>query len=61
MLNIKGRDKIFISLSYSPKEKTLKKKFRNIPVKYMRSKLESDEEFKELEKVRLLKSYFYTL
>ncbi|CAH1383414.1 unnamed protein product [Tenebrio molitor] len=52
-------DKIFISLSYSPKGLTLKKKFGNLPVRYMRTKLDNEDEFKMLEKV--VKRYKFNL
>jgi hypothetical protein len=52
-------DKIFISLSYSPKGLTLKKKFGNLPVGYMRTKLDNEDEFKMLEKV--VKRYKFNL
>ena len=52
-------DKVFISLSYSPRAATLKRKFGNLPVRYMRAKIESNEDFKILEKV--VKRYKYNL
>lgn len=58
-ISIKGDDKIFISLSYSPKEKTLKKKFGNLPLRYMRTKLENEHEFAILE--RVVKRYKFNL
>ena len=45
------KDKIFISLSYAPKAITLKRKFGNLPVRYMRTKLEQSQEFAVLEKL----------
>ncbi|CAH0563145.1 unnamed protein product [Brassicogethes aeneus] len=47
----KSDDKVFISLSYTPKAVTLKKKFGNLPIKLMRVKIENEQEFKILEKV----------
>lgn len=44
-------EKIFISLSYSPRSTTLKRKFGNLPIRYMRAKLEKEEDFRVLEKV----------
>lgn len=44
------REKIYISLSYSPKATTLQKKFGNLPVKYLRTKLENEEELQIFEK-----------
>ncbi|VEN51892.1 unnamed protein product [Callosobruchus maculatus] len=44
-------DKIYISLTYSPRAKTLKRKFGNLPVKYMRAKIDKESEFKILESV----------
>lgn len=52
-------DKIFISLTYSPRAQTLKRKFGNLPVRYMRVRIEDDEEFKILEKV--VKRYQFNL
>jgi hypothetical protein len=54
-------DKIFISLSlsYSPMGLTLKNKFGNSPVRYMRTKLDNDEEFKIMKKV--VKRYKFNL
>jgi hypothetical protein len=49
-ISVKG-DKIFIALTYSPRGSTLKRKFGNLPVRYLRTKLEKEEEFKILEKV----------
>ncbi|CAH1383171.1 unnamed protein product [Tenebrio molitor] len=46
-----NRNAIFISLTYSPKEITLKKKFGNLPIRYIRTHLENDGEFKTLERV----------
>jgi hypothetical protein len=46
-----NRNAIFISLTYSPKEITLKKKFGNLPIRYIRTHLENDGEFKILERV----------
>lgn len=47
---LKG-DKIFILLSYSPKNTTLKRKFGNLPIKYVRTKLATDEEIEMLGEV----------
>nr|CAI5830778.1 unnamed protein product [Callosobruchus analis] len=44
-------DKVFISLSYSPRAATLKRKFGNLPVRYMRVKIDKEQDFKILEKV----------
>nr|CAI5821761.1 unnamed protein product [Callosobruchus analis] len=44
-------DKVFISLSYSPRATTLKRKFGNLPVRYMRVKIDKEQDFKILEKV----------
>ncbi|VEN34321.1 unnamed protein product [Callosobruchus maculatus] len=52
-------DKIYISLTYSPRGKTLKGKFGNLPVKYMRAKIDKEEEFKILESV--VKRYKFNL
>ncbi|VEN57758.1 unnamed protein product [Callosobruchus maculatus] len=52
-------DKIYISLTYSPRGKTLKRKFGNLPVKYMRAKIDKEEEFKILESV--VKRYKFNL
>ncbi|VEN64478.1 unnamed protein product [Callosobruchus maculatus] len=37
-------DKVFISLSYSPREVTLKRKFGNLPVHYMRVRSDKDDD-----------------
>ncbi|VEN55571.1 unnamed protein product [Callosobruchus maculatus] len=52
-------DRIYISLTYSPRSKTLKRKFGNLPVKYMRAKIDKEEEFKILESV--VKRYKFNL
>ncbi|VEN43546.1 unnamed protein product [Callosobruchus maculatus] len=52
-------DKIYISLTYSPRGKILKRKFGNLPVKYMRAKIDKEEEFKILESV--VKRYKFNL
>ncbi|VEN43017.1 unnamed protein product [Callosobruchus maculatus] len=44
-------DKVFISLSYSPRGTTLKRKFGNLPVRYMRVKIDKDDDFKILQRV----------
>ncbi|VEN48679.1 unnamed protein product [Callosobruchus maculatus] len=44
-------DKIYISLTYSPRAKTVKRKFENLPVKYMRAKIYKEDEFKILQSV----------
>ncbi|CAH1106815.1 unnamed protein product [Psylliodes chrysocephalus] len=49
----------FINLTYSPRTGTLKRKFGNLPVRYMRVKIQTDEEFKMLEKV--VKRYKFNL
>nr|CAI5860388.1 unnamed protein product [Callosobruchus analis] len=46
-----SRDKVFISLSYSPRTATLKRKFGNLPVRYMRERIDMEEDFKILERV----------
>lgn len=52
-------DKVFISLSYSPKAVTLKQKFGHLPVRYLRSKLNKMEDFKILESI--VKEYKFNL
>ena len=53
--------KIVISLSYTPKDITLKKKFGTLPVRYIRTKLNGgsgfDEKFKKLQNVVLRYRY----
>ncbi|CAH1183069.1 unnamed protein product [Ceutorhynchus assimilis] len=44
-------DKVIVNLTYSPRAATLKRKFGNLPVRYMRTKIESEEEFKLLEQI----------
>nr|CAI5856813.1 unnamed protein product [Callosobruchus analis] len=44
-------DKVFISLSYSPRTATLKLKFGNLPVRYMIMRIDQEQDFKILEKV----------
>lgn len=41
---------MIISLNYSPKEKTLKKKFGNLPVTYIRAVIDNEEELGIFEK-----------
>lgn len=48
-ISIKG-DKILIQLNYSPKESTLIKKFGDLPIKYIRTRLENEEEIRLFEK-----------
>ncbi|KAJ8934727.1 hypothetical protein NQ318_012097 [Aromia moschata] len=43
-------DKIIVALTYSPKTETLTRKFGNLPIKYVRTKLENVEELKLFEK-----------
>lgn len=45
---------VTISSSYSPKEQTLKKKFGNLPIKYVRMHIESEEELMILDKAMRL-------
>ncbi|KAJ8926364.1 hypothetical protein NQ314_021277 [Rhamnusium bicolor] len=52
-------DKIFIALTYSPKSSTLLRKFGNLPIKYIRTKLETDEELMVFEKA--IKRYHFDL
>ncbi|VEN36088.1 unnamed protein product [Callosobruchus maculatus] len=52
-------DKVFISLSYSPRGTTLKRKFGNLPVRYMRVKIDKDDDFKILE--RVVRRYHFNL
>nr|CAI5859156.1 unnamed protein product [Callosobruchus analis] len=40
-----SRDKVFISLSYSPRTATLKRKVGNLPVHYMRVRIDMEEDF----------------
>nr|CAH7765089.1 unnamed protein product [Callosobruchus chinensis] len=47
-----NRDRVFISLSYSPRTATLKRKFGNLPVRYMRVRIEKDEDLKSLDVCR---------
>nr|CAI5859160.1 unnamed protein product [Callosobruchus analis] len=46
-----SRDKVFISLSYSPRTATLKRKFGNLPIGYMRERIDKEEDFKILDRV----------
>lgn len=57
-IKVKG-SRVFISLTYSPKATTLKKKFGNLPIRYMRTKVDNDEEFKIMETV--VKRYKFNL
>ncbi|XP_030757744.1 uncharacterized protein LOC115883515 [Sitophilus oryzae] len=52
-------DKIFISLTYTPRATTLKKKFGNLPIRYMRTRVQNTEDIKILEKV--VKRYKFNL
>lgn len=52
-------DKIFVSLTYCPRKDRLEKKFGNLPVKYVRTKLENQHEFKLFEKA--LNKYAFNL
>ncbi|VEN45794.1 unnamed protein product [Callosobruchus maculatus] len=51
--------KVFISPSYSPRGTTLKRKFGNLPVRYMRVKIDKDDDFKILE--RVVRRYHFNL
>ncbi|CAG9771484.1 unnamed protein product [Ceutorhynchus assimilis] len=44
-------DKVIVNLTYPPRAAALKRKFGNLPVRYMRTKIDSEEEFKLLEQV----------
>ncbi|XP_072380440.1 uncharacterized protein [Diabrotica undecimpunctata] len=57
-VSLKG-SKIFVSLSYTPNSKSLKKKFGNLPVRYMRTKVKTEQEFQILENV--VKRYRFNL
>lgn len=48
-----------VNLSYSPKVKTLKRKFGSLPITYTRSRVESPEELKILE--NLIKKFQFNL
>nr|CAI5856030.1 unnamed protein product [Callosobruchus analis] len=52
-------DKVFISLSYSPRTATLKRKFGNLPVRYIRVRIDKEQDFKILEKV--VRRYHFNL
>nr|CAI5864052.1 unnamed protein product [Callosobruchus analis] len=52
-------DKVFISLSYSPRTATLRRKFGNLPVRYMRVRIDKEQDFKILEKV--VRRYHFNL
>nr|CAI5838021.1 unnamed protein product [Callosobruchus analis] len=52
-------DKVFISLSYSPRTATLRRKFGNLPVRYMRMRMDREQDFKILEKV--VRRYHFNL
>ncbi|VEN33476.1 unnamed protein product, partial [Callosobruchus maculatus] len=54
-----SEDKMFISPSYSPKGTTLKRKFGSLPVRYMRVKIDKDDDFKILE--RVVRRYHFNL
>nr|CAH7768791.1 unnamed protein product [Callosobruchus chinensis] len=49
-MSISG-DRVFISLTYSPRTPTLKRKLGNLPVRYMKVRIDKDEDFKILERV----------
>lgn len=53
------QDKVFVHLTYSPRAETLKKKFQQLPLKYMRTKVDDISEFKVLE--RAVKKFKYNL
>ncbi|XP_072387165.1 uncharacterized protein [Diabrotica undecimpunctata] len=57
-VSLKG-DRIFVHLTYSPNNKTLKKKFGYLPLRYMRVKVENDKEFQVLENI--CKKYRFNL
>lgn len=52
-------EKIVISLTYSPKNTTMRRKLGNLPVEYRRVNVESDEELALFEE--LLKNYKFNL
>lgn len=52
-------DKIFICLAYSPKTTTLQKKFGDLPIDYIRMKLDNMEEMKSFNKI--MKKYKFNL
>lgn len=41
---------MFVKLSYSPKDETLRRKFGDLPLKYIRTSVDTEEEFDLLEK-----------
>ncbi|XP_050517900.1 uncharacterized protein LOC126892414 [Diabrotica virgifera virgifera] len=43
------KDRIFVMLSYTPNSKHLKRKFGNLPIRYMRTKIQSEGEFQKVE------------
>ncbi|CAG9759381.1 unnamed protein product [Ceutorhynchus assimilis] len=51
--------KVYVHLTYSPKAITLKRKFGNLPLRYMRTKINNEADFKILEKV--VKRYRFNL
>ncbi|CAG9760486.1 unnamed protein product [Ceutorhynchus assimilis] len=51
--------KVYVHLTYSPKAITLKRKFGNLPLRYMRTKINNEKDFKILEKV--VKRYRFNL
>ncbi|XP_028151219.1 uncharacterized protein LOC114344589 [Diabrotica virgifera virgifera] len=53
------KDRIFIMLSYTPNSKHLKRKFGNLPIRYMRTKIQSEEEFQKVEEA--VKGYRFNL
>ncbi|XP_028141801.1 uncharacterized protein LOC114335716 [Diabrotica virgifera virgifera] len=53
------KDKIFVMLTYTPNSKHLKRKFGNLPIRYMRTKIQSEEEFQKVEEA--VKRYRFNL
>lgn len=44
-------EKVFVSLSYTPRAQTLKRKFGTLPVRYMKAKISNTEEFAVIQDV----------
>ncbi|XP_050517682.1 uncharacterized protein LOC126892222 [Diabrotica virgifera virgifera] len=53
------KDRIFVMLSYTPNSKHLKRKIVNLPIRYMRTKIQSEEEFQKVEEA--VKRYRFNL
>ncbi|XP_050517683.1 uncharacterized protein LOC126892223 [Diabrotica virgifera virgifera] len=53
------KDRIFIMLSYTPNSKHLQRKILNLPIRYMRTKIQSEEEFQKVEEA--VKRYRFNL